>query len=180
MVRVYSQKIIIVCPDHLQSKYGGAIADLFNSDGDLQLIVPTDKYARINEGEPSKYVDAFSQTSIALALRRVGFNITITDQRFELRLALEELAELSLSTGYGRYTPITVLDYARVEWQDYSQGYTRRIGKIEGIEDGSGGGGTKKAGYRKCDSTEVPDPKPSLYGGGFRFRFLEKDLRLSN
>lgn len=35
----YSQKLIIVCPPHLQAKYQ-VIADLFTPDGNLQLIVP--------------------------------------------------------------------------------------------------------------------------------------------
>lgn len=70
----YSQKLIIVCPPHLQAKYQ-VIADLFTPDGNLQLIVPPENYARIEEGEQSKFYDFFGGTGATISPRRVGMNI---------------------------------------------------------------------------------------------------------
>lgn len=173
----YSEKLIIFCPPHFVTKWT-AIADLFDVAGNLRLIASPGKYARIEEGEESKYYDYFNNTGVTLSPRRVGFNLTVSDQRFELRLALEELKALSLSTGYGSYVPITVHDYCRPEWQDYSQGYTIRVGKFEGFEDGNKGGGVQTQGSRQCDGTEVASSPSRVYGGGFRFRFLERNHRL--
>lgn len=173
----YPQKLVIICPAHFKSKYGRAIADLFTSQGYLQLIVSPENYARVEEGEQSKFYDFFKGTGVTITPRRVGFSITVIDQRFEIRLALEELQAISFSTGYRNYTPIQVNDYIRPEWQDYEQGFTVRVGKIEGFDDGSKGGGTNRKGYRLCNGAEVPQGN-QLYGGGFRFRFLEKDSRL--
>lgn len=174
---VFTQKLIISCPSHFQVKYGGAIQDIFTPSGHIQLIVPPENYARIEEGEQSKFYDFFRGTGVSINPRRVGMNITVTDQRFEIRLALEELTALSLSTGYHNYVPITIQDYCRPEWQDYQNGYTVRVGKIDGFDDGSKGGGVLKNGYRKCDGTETQIGS-QLYGGGFKFRFLELDSRL--
>lgn len=176
-MNTYNGKLVILCPPHLSTKYGGAIADLFTTDNNLQLPTPMENYSRIEEGEQSKFYDFFKGSGVTITPRRVGFSINISDQRFEIRLALEELVALSLSTGYRNYTPITVHDHIRPEWQDYTQGYTVRVGKIEGFEDGSKGGGTRRDGYKQCDGVEIPNSS-KLFGGGFRFRFLERNQRL--
>lgn len=174
----YPQKLVIFCPRHLKNKYGEAIADLFNVDGNLELIVQMENYTRLEEGSGSEYADYFNGTGVNLSLMRVGFIVNVTDQRFELRLAIEEIRSLSLSTNYGIYVPLRVRDYCRVEYSDYVQGWTERVGKIGSVEDGAKGGGTNKSGVRHCNSAEVPDVNSRLYGGGFKFRFLERQLRL--
>lgn len=176
----YAQKLIIFCPAHFATKYA-EISNLFTAEGHLQLLIDKNNYARIKDGESSKFANYFNGVGIKLNLRRVGFNIKVNDGRFALQLALEELAALSLSTTYGNYTPIVIHDYCRVEWQDYDRGFTKRVGKVEDIEDGDGGGGTVMPGYRTgtFPSAEIPDmPNRGVRSGGFRFRFLEKDLRL--
>lgn len=173
----YSEKLIVLCPSHFKPKWT-ALADLFTPAGHLQLIVTAGNYARVEEGEQSKYYDFFNGAGVTITPRRVGFNVTVTDQRFELRLAMEELNAISLSTGYGNYVPVTIHDYVRPEWQDYhQQGYTKRVGKIDGFEDGAGGGSSVR-GYRKCDGMDVPSTPGGRYGTGFRFRFLERTQRL--
>lgn len=84
----YSQKLIIKCPSHFATKYT-AIASLFNTDNNLQLLIPSSDYARIEEGNSSKFYDNFSGTSVTLSPRRVGMNITVNDQRFDYPLAGE-------------------------------------------------------------------------------------------
>lgn len=168
------EKVIIFCPPHLSTKYGPAIPELF-AGSNLHLKVPHSQYAEIIEGEECKFYDFFKGVGVTVTRRRVGCNITVKDQRHELRLCLEELAALSLSSNFKQYALITMHDYTGVDWANYAQGYVVRKGKLGGFE-GLDGDGASRKGYTRCDRTDVPDSPRRLFSGGFRFRFTEYEL----
>lgn len=175
-------RLIFVCPPHFHSKWGkgsaSPIKDLFTDDGHIVIrISKGGSYSYIEEGE-SPYYDYFSYyepAGITLNARRVGFSVKIDDKRDELYQAFKELAVIATSTGYDRYRTMTVYDYARPEWEDYSRGYTIREGKIMSFDHP---GASFRSGYTKCDGTEVHANSRVTYNtDGFGLRFMELHKR---
>lgn len=165
----YFQKIIIICPPSIVATWGTSpIADLFVG-GNIQLRIQPDNYAPIEEGTASQFNDFFNGVGYNHSPQRVGFNIAIQDKRDELAIALKELVRLSLGTQYTNFTPITVLDYLRVETAaDYTAGYTTRIGKLW-VENLTG---VVQRGNLICATPPVEIPQMGRYNNGFNLRFL--------
>lgn len=165
----YFTKIVIQCPTSIVVNWSGsAISDLF-SGNNLTLRVQPQTYSRIEEGEKSKFSDFFSGVGYIQAPQRVGFSVAVADRRDELAIAIKELSKLALTNGFTNLTPITVLDYCRVETKaDYDRGYTIRSGQIwaENLT------GTISKGQLICGTPSLEIPAVGRYNDGFTLKFL--------
>lgn len=165
----YFPRIVIACPASIKATWGTSpIADLFVGN-DIHLRVQSDAYTRIEEGTESAFEDHFNGVGYNLSPKRIGFNISIQDKRDELALAIKQLSLLSIPTTYLTFTPVTVLDYLRVEnAADYVAGYTTRQGKIW-IENLTA---TVQKGKLLCATPAVEQPQIGRFNNGFNLRFL--------
>lgn len=165
----YFPRIVIVCPPSIKANWGTSpIADLFVGN-DLHLRVQSDAYTRVEEGTESAFEDYFNGVGYNQSPKRIGFNIAVQDKRDELALAIKELSLLSLGNNYRTFTPVTVLDYLRVETAaDYAAGYTTRQGKIW-IESLTA---TVQKGKLLRAVPVVEQPQTGRFNNGFNLRFL--------
>ncbi len=165
----YFPRIVIVCPPQIKANWGTSpIADLFVGN-DIHLRVQSDAYTRVEEGTDSVFDDFFNGVGYNLSPKRIGFNIVIQDKRDEVALAIKELSLLSIGANYRTFTPVTVLDYLRVEnVADYAAGYTTRQGKIW-VENLTA---TVQKGKLLCATPAVEQPQVGRFNNGFNLRFL--------
>lgn len=135
----------------------------------LKIILQPNEWVRQRQGEPSQYRRGYRSVTRDIKPQNIGFTCTISEDYLLLRYLLEEIIALSDSSALETHVPVTLIDFMRPEREDFkaarqnnTEPYTIRYGSIT-MEDE-----TSSSGYL----TE-------LYGeGGFRFTFIEKDLRL--
>ena len=172
------EKLIFLCPAGLAANYP-QIPDLFNVAGHLELRSGT--YSQtMNPGDDDNggFYEYFSGVGISLTPKRLGFQLQVTDQRFDLYRVFAKLAELSTSTvlGADRFTAVTVFDYRGVLTdEDVARGYALRYGRllVPALD-----GGSFRAGYMTCvpgsPVVEVPTPN-RRYVKPFTIRFIDQE-----
>jgi hypothetical protein len=129
-------KIIIHCPvdfaNYWNSDPTSQIKDLFSgAEGNLLTISvksPSD-YTPVSEGDGLVIEDGLSSTYGSVETKRLGFRLKVRDYRTDLRIAIEELMELSVNYSCEEAIALTIDDYCYLKnREDRDRGYRIRKG----------------------------------------------------
>lgn len=166
----FNNRIVITLPDGFSDYWGNSqIADLIE-DNSLILPVFHDDYSVITEGKGISRIRGFKNTFAEKECKYIGFRARIRDNREDLRIAIEELAEYTAGEDCKELRAIEILDYHyRKDRTDRDRGYRLRSGHFEGEISGILGSLTQ--GYINCNKETVV--KGNRYSSGFTFKFIE-------
>ena len=142
--------------------------DLFDESNNLILRVQPTAYKKLTQGN-IELKDGFTSAFALSPTRRIGFEVTIADDRAEIEDVLNALMNSAIADPTA-ISAITVLDYVRPETIDrYNTGYTIRQGIFTEITAESG-----------TVMAEVGGFTGRRYGnGGLRLTFQEFTRRSS-
>lgn len=187
------RRIIIETPVSIKDKYYEALTwkdgqgeirkSYFNDQGNLELIIPSDKYQEAPQPAPSSIAKGFSIDWIQVQNIRYGFSIEIIEEMAELRFVFQELRRYQGSTVFSNknFHALRLWDEVGFDIADYSTGMTERLVKIMGIEP-QAGSGVQLRGKQRCSPTgvvQVPDNPRRFLGQPFRVSFEEFGYRES-
>lgn len=161
---------------------------VFDASGNIKLRIHRSAYKDVREftTEESKFAVAFPYadncTYRKISTLRLGFEITIEDYRYPLRLLLERIATTQESTGAfsAKFKTIKCWDETRFDFEAFERGdyKTFRIGAIETIQDAGDGDGVSAEGLDGCELSDgVPD-FPKFFCGPYTVRFMESRVGL--
>jgi hypothetical protein len=187
MRRFTPGKIVIHCFDSLDTNFNhfefwrsdesSQIKDLFSGVGQNLLTIncksPSD-YTPISEGEGATISDGLVSTRFIVETKRLGFRFKVRDRRSDLRIAIEELIELSIDSRCDVAIPIQIDDYCYLKNRaDRQRGYRIRIGFF--VESLSGLQGQLVRGVQAdCENPlTIELDNSDRFENGFEFKFME-------
>lgn len=180
-------KLIFETPPSIKDKYYEALTwrdgegvirkSYFNDSGNLELMIPGDKYQEQIQPSPSGIANRFGGDWVQVQNVRYGFSIEIIEEMAELRFVFQELRRYQGATIHDnkKFRALRVWDYVGFDIADYSAGVTERWVKILGI-DPQGGSGVMQKGNQQClngNITNIPDNPRRFLGQPFRVTFEE-------
>lgn len=181
------RKIIVETPSSIKDKYYEALTwrnpegeirkSYFNDQGNLELIIPGDKYQEQWNPNPLGIANRFAGDWVQIQNVRYGFSIDVIEEMAELRFVFQELRRYQGSTVHfnNEFRAVRLWDEVGFDIADYSTGVTERWVKILGIEP-QGGSGAMLRGNQKCTPTglvQIPDNPRRFLGQSFRVSFEE-------
>lgn len=192
MRRFTPGKIVIHCLNSVDASYAlfefwrshesSQIKDLFSGVGQNLLTIncksPSD-YTPISEGEGATISDGLAFTRVTVETKRLGFRLKVRDRRSDLRIALEELMELSVNSKCDVAVPIQIDDYCYLKTrEDRDRGYRIRIGFFS--ESLSGLQGHLVRGVQAdCENPLTMELNNSdRFEAGFELKFMEVERGL--
>lgn len=180
-------KVIFETPPSIKDKYYEALTwrdgdgeirkSYFNDDGNLELLIPGDKYQEQNQPAPGGIANRFGGDWVQVQNIRLGFSVEVIEEMAELRFVFQELRRYQGSTIHDDkvFRALRVWDRVGFDIADYATGVTERWVKILGIEP-QGGSGVSQKGSQRCVSgtiTDIPDDPRRFLGQPFRVTFEE-------
>ena len=188
------RKIIIEVPQSIREKYYEALTwktaegvirkSYFNDQGNLELIIPSDKYTVQRQPAPSSIATRFGGDWVQVQNIRYAFSIDVIEEMAELRFTFEELRRYQGSTVHDNklFRAVRLWDETGFDLADYATGITERWVKIMGIEP-QAGSGVQLKGRQNCVNgvvTQIPDNPRRFLGQPFRVSFEEFGHRESS
>lgn len=180
-------KVIFETPVSIKDKYYEALTwrdgdgeirkSYFNDDGNLELLIPGDKYQEAPSPSPSPVANRFGGDWVQVQNIRFGFSIEVIEEMAELRFVFQELRRYQGATIHDnkKFGALRCWDYVGFDVADYAAGVTERWVKILGIDPQSGSGVMQK-GNQQCvggSITNIPDNPRRFLGQPFRVSFEE-------
>lgn len=163
--------------DFWRTHESSQIRDLFSGvDQNLLTIYcksPGD-YTPLTEGEGATIVDGMAIAKMTLDSKRLGFRLKVHDRRSDLRIAIEELMELSVNSRCNVAIPIQIDDYCYLKnREDRQRGYRIRVGFF--VESLSGlQGHIVRGSQPDCEHPLVMELDNSdRFEAGFELKFME-------
>ena len=180
-------KLIFETPSSIKDKYYEALTwrdgddairkSYFNDAGNLELMIPGDKYQENPSPSPGSVSNRFGGDWVQVTNVRFGFSIDVIEEMAELRFVFQELRRYQGATIQNNksFRALRVWDYVGFDIADYGTGVTERHVKILGIEP-QGGSGVMQKGSQQCVSgsvTNTPDNPRRFLGQSFKVTFEE-------
>ena len=180
-------KVIFETPVSIKDKYYEALTwrdgdgeirkSYFNDDGNLELLIPGDKYQEALSPAPNPVSNRFGGDWVQVQNIRFGFSVEVIEEMAELRFVFQELRRYQGATIHDnkKFRALRVWDYVGFDVADYATGVTERWVKILGI-DPQNGSGVMQKGSQQCVSgsiTNIPDSPRRFLGQPFRVSFEE-------
>lgn len=181
-------KLIFETPPSIKDKYYEALTwrdgegvirkSYFNDSGNLELMIPGDKYQEQIQPSPSGIANRFGGDWVQVQNVRYGFSIEVIEEMAELRFVFQELRRYQGATIHDnkKFRALRVWDYVGFDIADYATGVTERCVKILSIEP-QGGSGVSQKGVQRCIGSTtletIPDNPRRFLGQPFRVTFEE-------
>lgn len=136
---------------------------LFNGNNLILRLLPG-VYQRTTIGGDPELRVGYAQTRVIAKKRRVGFELNLTDGRFELYKIFCRLQNIAMAND-DAVAPIVCYDYVHPEVDDEAQGFTLREGIFTEIQPK---GGT---------ISDTTSPTSRRWNNGIQIKFEEINLR---
>ena len=156
--------MFIECQNSILDKYNIPTSDRLPISNVWYLVLRVDSsdYTRVEKGNRSELVGTRTGDFILPSSVKVGFQIRMVNQRWNVFQCLSFVATSSISTAYNSFVPVTIIDGVRPEIFDVSN--TIRKGRMSVTATG----GTNGSGVNNAP----------LYIEGCEISFEELNTRL--